>query len=331
MLQRVVFRVASNKNTRADIATGPFAAREPRAVANQRLAGVFMAAALLGGALGCDTQAGVVAGQGGGNVASGGGGAAVAVASSSSGGSQLPNGWTEPLGVDLDGWTPTETDWCREGWIGLDESTCFYLPESNARPTRLLVFLHGMMPPDASSHSQQAIVEQAAESQGFAALFPRGRKGMCSWAESVSDWYCWPTNRDNVDAHAQLFAAEWSAAVELLEEVAELSFTQRYLLGFSNGGYFDSYVGLENWWPLDGVGLVAAGRSYIDVQLLAAAKPPMYIASGALDIQSVQNSAQNLAFFLSQQNWPHAYVLHQGRGHEIWPDDIEAAAALWSQ
>ncbi len=226
-------------------------------------------------------------------------------------------------------WQPVDTAWCSDGWFGLDEHTCAYLPASNQAPNAVVVFLHGMMPPDASAAGQQQVVAQAAETLGVAALFPRGRPGLCAWDKSVLDQYCWPTSRDVVDAHAPSFAAEWDASLGLMQQALNVAITRRYVLGFSNGGYFASYIGLEGWWPADGFGVVAAGRSYVDATLLSQASPPGYIAVGALDGKPVQNSAQNLAYFLSQQGWPNQFVLHPMRGHEVWPDDIEVAGALW--
>ena len=102
------------------------------------------------------------------------------------------------------------------------------------------------------------------------------------------------------------------------------------MFGFSNGGYFASYIGLEQLWPVGGVGIVAAGRGYVDETLFGTARPPFYIAVGELDLPEVQNSAQNLAYVLSLHNWPRQFVLHSNRGHEIWLDDLQAGWALWN-
>jgi predicted esterase len=75
---------------------------------------------------------------------------------------------------------------------------------------------------------------------------------------------------------------------------------------------------------------VAAGRAYVDESLLSPEHPPFYIAVGALDQQSVQNSAENLAYVLSLQGWPHEFVLHPNRGHELGADDFDDAWQLWT-
>ncbi len=233
-------------------------------------------------------------------------------------------------GGQRDPWQPVETPWCTGDWVGLDEDTCFYASTTLSDSAELLVFLHGMMPPDSLPTTMQSIVAQEVEARGAVALFPKGKAGLCSWDESVKDWYCWPTSRANVDTHSASLTGSWDAAATKLSAILETSFTRRYVLGFSNGGYFASYLGLEGLWPLEGSGLVAAGRSFVDEKLLSAQQPPMYIAVGELDQLQVQQSAENLAYVLSLHNWPHQFIIHSQRGHEIWPDDVQAAWKLWT-
>jgi predicted esterase len=227
-------------------------------------------------------------------------------------------------------WQPTTSDWCGDGYQAIDSSSCFYVP---AGPTKgVLLFLHGMLPPDASAATMQALARAAADEHGYVVLFPRGRQGLCAWDPSVEDWYCWPTSRASVDAHAVELMAEMDTRIALLEGHLGVDLSTRYVLGFSNGGYFASYIGLEGWWaPLAGAGLVAAGRSFVDTALLSSEQPPIYIAAGALDGQQIQDSAQNLAYVLSLEGWPHQYVLHPQSGHELSAADFASAWALWSE
>ena len=186
-----------------------------------------------------------------------------------------------------------------------------------------------MMPPGSPPTTMQRLTREAADRHGFIALFPRGRQGLCSWDPSVEDWWCWPTSRANVDAHAAGFVAQWDASAALIESILSVSIVEHYLLGFSNGGYFSSYIALEDLWPNQGAGLVAAGRWSVDPSLFPAIRPPFYIAVGALDTEGVKNSAQNLAWILYTEGWPRQYVEHPGRGHSIAGDDFDNAWTLW--
>ena len=285
------------------------------------------------GIVGCTGDLGAGAGETEPTTSAGEGGAAGAVAASSgSGGAASSGSGSEGgsgAGGDLAPWMPVDTDWCAEdGYLGLDDGVCFYAPAS---PAGVLVFLHGMLPPDGSPATMQLLAKNAADQWGYAVLFPRGEQGLCSWDPSVEDWWCFPTSRANVDAHAARLAASWDDHVAQLEAILSADLGERYVLGFSNGGYFASYIGLEGWWsPLAGAGLVAAGRAFVDTSLLADERPPFYIAVGALDGQQIQDSAQNLAYVLNLEGWSNDYVVHAGSGHTIMPLDFDMAWSAWT-
>lgn len=227
-------------------------------------------------------------------------------------------------------WAPIETDWCSEGWIGLDDHTCFHVPASAARDAPVLYVLHGMMPPDTLPVGLQAIAAEAADALGFVAVFPRGQQGLCVWDPSVQLHWCWPTRRETVDTAAPALLDEWMRAEALLQQVLGATFRRRYVMGFSNGGYFASYIGLEGLLALDGAGLVGAGRSVIEQELFSQARPPIHLAVGELETAGVIASAENLADMLTQHGWEHALVTHPDRGHEIHPDDFAAAWETWA-
>jgi predicted esterase len=226
-------------------------------------------------------------------------------------------------------WQPVETDWCAEGWTGLDDHTCFYVPGTVTTPTSVLFFLHGMTPPEDTPKSLQNLARDAADEHGFIAVFPRGRQGLCAWDASVEEWWCWPTSRTTVDANAASILDEWTAAQSLLEVILDVTFDRRYVLGFSNGGYFASYIGLEGLLETDGIGAVGAGRSNIDESLMPAKSTPFYIAVGDQELQSTQDSAQNLVFVLNKHGWPNDFVIHPGQGHSVGASDFNGACSIW--
>lgn len=236
---------------------------------------------------------------------------------------------TDGSGGSLD-WTPVDTEWCSDGWTGLDAETCFYVPESGS-VSSVVIYLHGMMPPDASPAGQQTLVAQAADALGVAALFPKGRPGLCSWDVSVEDWLCWPTANTTVAQHAGAITEPWTTQVALLESITGHDLSTRYLLGFSNGGYFVTFLALQDIWPHDGAALAGAGRSYIDPSAFGQSRPPIFIAVGADESAQVVGSAQNLAKVLTEYSWPHELVIDDQRGHELRPADFTRAHALWTE
>ncbi|XXT25338.1 dienelactone hydrolase family protein [Sorangium sp. So ce429] len=227
-------------------------------------------------------------------------------------------------------WEPVETEWCSAGWSGLDDHTCFHVPETAARGAPILLVLHGAMAPDSLPGALQAIAAEAARALGVVAVFPRGRPGLCTWEPSVETHLCWPTRRETVDAAAPALIEEWMRAEALLARILGGTFGRRYVMGFSNGGYFASYVALEGLIDIDGAGLVGAGRMVIEEHLFSQERSPIYIAVGEQELASTVASAENLADVLTQHGWEHELVVHPGRGHEIRADDFTGAWQTWS-
>jgi hypothetical protein len=161
---------------------------------------------------------------------------------------------------------PVVTDWCIEGMRALDEDVCYVLPPTTAaRPRRLLVYLHGIVPPTAKSVQKETVegaVLRAALRAGAAAIVPRGRRGI--GPEGARDWWAWPTAPA---AHEQLvreLVARWGRAKQKLEGLAGAPFERTYLAGSSNGAYFLSALALrgdcdELGFPIDGYGAMSGG------------------------------------------------------------------------
>ncbi|WP_437803737.1 alpha/beta hydrolase [Sorangium sp. So ce693] len=268
----------------------------------------------------------------------GGGGAAadpIEASSGASGASEQGNAGGQGGGGGQGGaggalsWEPVETDWCSAGWIGLDDHTCFHVPETALRGAPILYVLHGAMAPDSLPVDLQATAAEAAEALGAVAVFPRGKPGLCTWDPSVETYSCWPTRRETVDAAAPALLEEWMRAEALMERILGQTFGGRYVMGFSNGGYFASYVALEGLVAVDGAALVGAGRMVIEEDLFSEERPPIFIAVGELELASTIASAENLADVLTQHGWEHELVVHPERGHEIHADDFSRAWETW--
>lgn len=228
--------------------------------------------------------------------------------------------------------THFESDFCPDGWDALSESLCYFVPEQITSPASVVFFAHGILAPDANITSTQTMLRASARAFGFALIIPRGQHGICpAWNPSFADAYCWPTRRESVDEAAASILDEWKAAQDAVERISGNHFERRYVLGFSNGGYFASYVALEGLLRVDGVGVVGAGRFEIDESLFPDAHPPIYLAVGQSELRATQRSAANLYQVLSLQHWPVEYVSHPQRGHEIRADDVEAAWMFWNR
>jgi predicted esterase len=218
---------------------------------------------------------------------------------------------------------------CGEGLLELDERTCYVVPEGLATPPAIVFFAHGMLAPDALPPADQGTVRRAAIEQGFVAVLPRGERGLCAWKPEVTENFCWPTRRETVDSAAPAILEAWMDAEAKITSAIGVSFARRYVFGFSNGGYFAAYVGLEGLLAVDGVGVVGAGRTAVDESRSSARRPPFYIAVGDDELDVTQRDADTLASLLSLRQWPIELVIHPGRGHELHEDDFAIAWESW--
>ena len=223
------------------------------------------------------------------------------------------------------------TAWCGEGWRAIDDVTCVGLPDHFATPASLVIHLHGMMAPDALPTAEQAMLLAAARAHGFAVLFPRGKAGLCRWEQKVESSLCWPTKQQAVDDGDPEILAGWAEGLARAEQIAGVHFERRYLFGFSNGGYFVAFLSVEGRYPIDGAGVVGAGRTVIDETLSGPEHPPFYLAVGDQEAASTRQDADNLARVLTLRGWPLTYVIHQGTGHELHESDLSAAWTAWGR
>jgi predicted esterase len=220
---------------------------------------------------------------------------------------------------------------CGDGWRALESGACLALPERLASPPSLVVYAHGMLAPDALPTEEQAALLAASRAHGFAVLFPRGKPGLCAWEPGVVDNLCWPTKQEVVDASGPAILAGWQSAQAQAEAASKVRFEKRYLFGFSNGGYFVAFLAVEGRYPVDGAGLVGAGRTAVDESLTGTSRPPFYLAVGEQEEEVTRSDAATLNQVLDRRGWKTAHVVHPGRGHEIHEDDLAAAWTLWGR
>ncbi len=243
-----------------------------------------------------------------------------------------PNGDSSaPAPTSAEQEAPASIPWCGEGFRPLDDANCLAVPEHVTAPASVVVYAHGMLAPGALPTHEQATLLAGARAHGFAVLFGHGKAGLCTWDPGVAEHLCWPTQQAAVDEQSPVIVAGWAEAQRRAEAMAGVRFEKRYVLGFSNGGYYVAHLALEGHMPMDGAGVVGAGRSTIDEASLAAKHPPLYLAVGEEEAETTRTDAANLSRVLTAHDWPVQYVVHAGRGHELHEDDLAAAWGAWGR
>ncbi len=212
--------------------------------------------------------------------------------------------------------------WCASGFEPIRGNACF--APASARSAPLIVYLHGRYARDAAAEEvdRQRRLALRANARGFAVLALRGRLGACT-APDLATWYCWPSNGTNADAGSE-FVGAWRTALATAQERAGAG--QRFLLGFSNGGYFAGLVASRGLLDVDAV-VVAHGGPVEPVHALRG-NPPLLLLSADEDV--AQDEMIRFDEELTRERWAHdSYA--RGGGHELTDSDIDAALTFFSR
>lgn len=223
-----------------------------------------------------------------------------------------------------------KTDWCTAGLVGLDEETCYLPPRSrDARPKRLLVYLHGIIPPKhvgaVQKENVMSVVKNAAERAGAAAIVPRGIQGVGPIGSK--DWWAWPTSPEAHAQHGAALVARITGAKNKLEDALGAPFAKTYLAGSSNGAYFAVNIALRGEIDVDGLGAMSGGAP----TAITRNKPlAVYVGYGKYDEPS-KNGGRALAKAaeaLRDQGWKTKVAEHPfpHGAREVYVDE---AFAFW--
>ena len=194
-------------------------------------------------------------------------------------------------------------DWCTAGLIGLDAETCYLPPpERDARPRRLLVYLHGIVPPAHVGSPQKenvmSAVRNAAQKHGAAAIVPRGIQGV--GPTGSKDWWAWPTSPDAHAKHGPALVKRITEAKAKLEQALGGPFAKTYLAGSSNGAYFAVNLALRDEIAIDGLGAMSGGAP--GSAIVRKTPLPVYIGYGKFDEPS-KTGALALAKAVEAVGW----------------------------
>jgi poly(3-hydroxybutyrate) depolymerase len=208
--------------------------------------------------------------------------------------------------------------WCPDGFEVGPQDTCFAIPEAHGKDTPVLVYLHGMYAGHGSAEEWK-LVHTAAQ-RGFAVVIPRGKRGLCAWKAELKDHFCWPQEAE--DPHAfKTVVADWERVLWQVDALLEGGTHNRYVLGFSNGGYFASYLATHGMFNAHAYAIVNAGP------LAPPPKPekavPILLVSARDDTDQAPKMKE-LHDSLSKAGWAHAFCARPGV-HALAADDVDAA------
>jgi predicted esterase len=212
--------------------------------------------------------------------------------------------------------------WCAEGLEPIAGGGCFAPATAAGSEPMVLVYLHGMYAPASGDDEldRQARVARAATAKGFSVVALRGKQGQCA-REEVQDYWCWPSNERSADA-GPAYVDAWAAALAVAD--ARAGRGKRYLLGFSNGGYFAALIATRALMPFDAIAIAHAGP----VEPVAPLGPRMPLLLVTADGDPSVLSMMLLDRELTDVSWPHAIVTRDG-GHALTDGDIAFALTFF--
>lgn len=213
-------------------------------------------------------------------------------------------------------------DWCAPQFEPIPGGGC--LAASSGAAHSLIVYLHGRYARAAATEEldRQSRLAGRAKARGFAVLVLRGGLGTCS-APELAEWFCWPSNEHNADA-APPFVEAWTQALVTARQ--RTGSRARFLLGFSNGGYFAGLIAARGLLEVDAL-VVAHGGPVEPVRALGS-KPPLLLLSADDDV--AQDEMIRFDAALARERWGHDAYARSG-GHALTDEDIEVALAFFSR
>jgi predicted esterase len=214
-------------------------------------------------------------------------------------------------------------DWCAPGFEPIRGGACFASGAATSEAP-LIVYLHGRYARDAAAEEvdRQRRLAARATAVGFAVLAMRGRLGACT-APELASWYCWPSNENNADS-GPAFVSGWTAALAAARERA--GSRRRFLIGFSNGGYFSGLIVSRGLLDVDGV-VVAHGGPVEPVHPLRGT-PPLLLLSADDDV--AQDEMIRFDEELTRERWAHDSYARAG-SHGLSDLDIDAALSFFAR
>lgn len=214
--------------------------------------------------------------------------------------------------------------WCPDGFEVGPQDTCFAVPETTTKDTPILVYLHGMYEGHGSPEEWRLV--RSAVGKGFAVVVPRGKRGLCAWKAELKDHFCWPQEVDDPQAFTNV-VAEWDRVLWQVDAILEGGSHKRYVLGFSNGGFFATYLAEHGLFPAQAYAIVGGGPLG-PTQKPAKAVPVMLVAAQQDADQGPK--LKELHDGLAKIGWTHAYCTRPGR-HPLAGEDIEASLRFFKR
>lgn len=212
--------------------------------------------------------------------------------------------------------------YCPKGFTATAQGACLSTDRAHFKPGRLIVYFHGIAPNPRYLEPEVRTMAAAAAKRGFAVLALLGEPGLCPWAADVAKSYCWPTDITHPE---QVERQEHRLSIALRGTARYLGQDpgQPFIAGFSNGGFFTSFLAsASNVHPAAWIVLHAGG---LTGQRFTAQRATPTLLVMATEDKVQFPSMVSLATELIADDWSPS-VVTRGGYHQVRPEDARAVA-----
>ena len=214
--------------------------------------------------------------------------------------------------------------WCPEGFEVGPSDTCFAVPETTTKDTPIIVYLHGMYAGHGSAEEWSLV--RSVVAKGFAVVVPRGKRGLCAWKAELKDHFCWPQETEDPQAFKNV-VADWDRVLWQVDAIMEGGTHKRYVLGFSNGGFFAEYLAAQGMFSAQAYAIINGGPLGLPVKPAKAA--PMLLVSADADPEQGPKMKE-LHEGLAKVGWLHAFCTRPGQ-HSLAAQDVDASVRFFKR
>ncbi len=208
----------------------------------------------------------------------------------------------------------------------IESGACWGAPTMH-QDAPVIVYFHGRYDKALLKEEleRQGRLAKRALAKGYAVLALPGEQGACHQPD-MANWICYPLH-DNTAGEVERFMASWRGA---FDRAARESRGPRYVLGFSNGGYFAGLLATRygmrdvRAYAIAGAGSVAS----MPITQPVANAPPVLLLTGD-DDPSAPDTAVMMGD-LSRMKWPYDAYARAGT-HMLAEGDIDAALTFFER
>jgi predicted esterase len=210
-------------------------------------------------------------------------------------------------------------DFCPRGFVALAGDGCLAAPEHFV-PGHLILYFHGMLPPDLKSPRELSLLWREARARGYAVVALRGDAGLCPWGD-FSAWSCFPSDRSQLPRVNKVLERLDAVLAVVKAQLKTPELGTPFVAGFSNGGYFSTMLLSDTRFEARAWAVLHAG-GVTGQRFPPERRGPVLLVVATEDTEQAPGM-RTLAATLREGGWPVTMGERDG-AHEVREDDAQA-------